>query len=441
MRPKTVRTVRLAVPPAVAEAARPRLQHSETSAGKAKAARLAEILDFLIMEGQPVEVAWVYAQTGCKLEDLKQLAEEELVDLGEAEVWRDPLAEAAFVPAEPPQLTPDQDQAWGAIRAGMERLAAGESVLPFLLHGVTGSGKTEIYLRAVGQALAQKQQAIVLVPEIALTPQTVRRFAARFPGRVAVLHSQLSPGERYDTWRRARAGLFDVAIGPRSALFLPLPAIGLVVLDEEHDEAYKQDAPVVRPYYHAREAAVEYARRLGAACILGSASPDLVSYYRAEGGIYQRLPLSRRIMGHRQQVEQQARRHNVSARYRSSGAGDAVYMDLPPVQVVDMRQELRAGNTSMFSRVLQQALSEGLARDEQAILFLNRRGAATYVFCRDCGHVLKCARCETPFTYHSAGEALICHQCNARRRPPQRCPACESDRIRHFGAGTQRVEE
>jgi len=440
VRPKTVRTVRLAVTPAQAHDAKPRLAKSETQKGQAKAKRLADILDFLIMEGEPVDVSWVYAETGGDLQDLKELAEGELVDLGEAEVWRDSLADSIFVPTEPPELTRDQDLAWSAIRAGMELLAAGEEIKPYLLHGVTGSGKTEIYMRAVDEALARRQQAIVLVPEIALTPQTIQRFGARFPGRLAVIHSRLSEGERYDTWRRARAGLIDIVIGARSALFLPLPRIGLIVLDEEHDQSYKQDPPVSNVYYHARDAAVEYARQLNAACILGSATPDLVSSYRAENELYQRLQMPRRIMGHRRRLDQQAAQFQVESRYQPE-SGEAQFIDLPPVEVTDMRQELRAGNRSMFSRALHGAMRDCLERAEQMILFLNRRGKASYVFCRDCGRVLKCRRCDMPFTYHSAGEQLICHHCGNRRDHPQRCPACGSDRIRHFGAGTQKVEE
>jgi len=402
----------------------------------------------------------VYAETGCNLQDLKDLAEMGLVELGEAEVWRDSLAGRAeeFVPTEPPTLTPDQNQVWEEIRQRIERIERieGPSVKSaqsvdhtFLLHGVTGSGKTEIYLRALGETLARGRRGIVLVPEIALTPQTVQRFAARFPGRVAVWHSQLGAGERYDTWRRARSGLVDVVIGARSALFAPLPNLGLIVLDEEHDEAYKQDPPFTVPY-HARDTAVEYAKRLGAVCLLGSATPDVVSFHRAKQGGYRLLALPQRILGHTRRIQELAQKYHVEPHYRPVSA-ETQTMDLPPVDVVDMRQELRAGNTSIFSRRLQSALGEVLARREQAILFLNRRGAATFVFCRDCGEALKCSRCEMPLTYHkpradseSAGGAegqLICHHCNNRRGVPKRCPNCGSQRIRYFGAGTQKLEE
>jgi primosomal protein N' (replication factor Y) len=313
----------------------------------------------------------------------------------------------------------------------------------FLLHGVTGSGKTEIYMRAIDYALARGQQAIVLVPEIALTPQTVRRFAARFPGRVAVLHSRLSDGERYDTWRRARQGLFDIVVGPRSALFTPLPNIGVIVLDEEHDGSYKQTPPVPPPYYHARETAVKLGDILNATVILGSATPDLVTYHKAQAGHYQLVELPKRVMGHRGRVESQAERLAVTPLYQQDSADpdDALTIPLPPIQVVDLRQELRAGNRSIFSRALDKAITETLDRGEQAILFLNRRGTSSFIICRDCGYVARCPRCDMPLTYHRPHASLVCHHCGRREPQTAACPACGSKRIRYFGLGTEQVEE
>jgi primosomal protein N' (replication factor Y) (superfamily II helicase) len=284
------------------------------------------------------------------------------------------------------------------------------------------------------------------VPEIALTPQTVRRFAARFPGRVAVLHSRLSAGERYDTWRRARAGLFDIVVGPRSALFTPLPNLGVIVLDEEHDHSYKQTPPVPPPYYHARDTAIEMGRILQAVVILGSATPDVVTYHRARAGRYQLLELPRRIMGHRRRLYSQAERLRIPAERlpgQQSGddADDALTIPLPPIQVVDLRQELRAGNRSIFSRALEKAITETLERGEQAILFLNRRGTATFIICRDCGHVLACPRCEMPLTYHRPHLALMCHYCGRQEPPHGDCPQCGSKRIRYFGLGTEEVAQ
>jgi primosomal protein N' (replication factor Y) len=449
VRAKHVRTARLAVSLSQVQAARPRLSKAPT-----KAARLGAVLDFLANDFDPVDVSWVYAETGASLQDLRDLAEMGLVDLGEAEVWRDSLASQEFVPLDPPDLTPDQQNVWAEVEAILNTTSSTPHPspipphphTPILLHGVTGSGKTEIYLRSLAATLARGQRGLVLVPEIALTPQTVRRFAARFPGRVAVWHSALGEGERYDTWRRARLGLVDVVVGPRSALFAPLPNLGLIVLDEEHDDAYKQDPPYAVPY-HARDTAVEYARRLGALCLLGSATPDVVTFHRARQGTYRLLALPQRIMGHARRLQEQAQRFHIRSRYHAvAGApDDAQMIDLPPVEVVDLRQELRAGNTSIFSRRLQTALSEVLARREQAILFLNRRGTSTFVFCRDCGEALKCDRCDMPLTYHTGpgtgGAQLVCHHCNFRRAQPERCPNCGSKRVKYFGSGTEKVED
>ncbi len=431
VRARNVRTARLALPPEQARAGMGELGRP----GSEAAARRRRVVELLLQEREPVEVTWLYAECGAKSADLRYLAERGLIALGEAEIWRDPLDALEYVPAEAPRLTPDQEVAWEPLRRALQR--PGEAGRPFLLHGVTGSGKTELYMRAVSEIIASGRSALVLVPEIALTPQTVRRFLARFPGQVGLVHSRLSPGERYDTWRRARKGLLRVIVGARSALFTPLPDIGLIVVDECHDESYKEQGQA--PRYHAREAAMAYARMLGAVCLLGSATPEVVTVYRARQGQIRLLKLPQRILGHRERLSRQAARLGLVPRYRQAG-GDAQSIDLPPVRVVDMRQELRAGNRSLFSRALQGALEEVLQAGQQAILFLNRRGSASYVFCRDCGRALCCPRCETSLTYHGARESLLCHHCGYSRRMPKTCPACGSERIRHFGAGTQRVE-
>jgi primosomal protein N' (replication factor Y) len=279
-------------------------------------------------------------------------------------------------------------------------------------------------LRAVADTLAAGRQAIVMVPEIGLTPQTVTRFSGRFPGQVALLHSRLSDGERFDEWQRIRRGACGVAVGPRSAVFSPFAQIGLIVLDEEHDGSYKQDRA---PRYHTREVATHLAQLTGAVVVLGSATPDIVSFCRADRGEYRLLSMGSR-------VRVAAVRGTVPD--PATGTADG----LPPVQIVDMRLELKAGNRSIFSRALGRALAETLARREQAILFLNRRGNATFVNCRDCGRVMKCRHCDLPFAYHSDGELLLCHRCDARASLPTLCEGCGGWRIRYFGLGTQKVE-
>ncbi len=432
VRPRRIRTVRLALPPGEA---RDTAQNLGSPHHKAADRRRA-ILEVLVKEREPLDISWVYAETGAVRADLIYLQKRGLIALSEAEVWRDPLEEVEFVPMEPPRLTTEQEAAWQQIRRLLQG-PPGSAKSPILLHGVTGSGKTEIYLRAVSESLSLGRRAIILVPEIALTPQTVRRFLARFPGQVGLMHSQLSEGERYDTWRRARSGLLKVIVGPRSALFSPLTEVGLIVVDESHDESYKEQ--VRSPRYHGRETAIAYARLLNAVCILGSATPDVVTAYRAERGEILRLELPQRILAHRERVSRQAARTGVDTRYRPDQA-DVHDINLPPVRVVDMRQELRAGVRSLFSRPLQQALRESLEASQQSILFLNRRGSATYIFCRDCGWVARCPRCETTLTYHTQDDRLRCHQCNYVRRSVQTCPDCDGERVRQFGAGTQRIE-
>lgn len=397
------------------------------------AARYRDILAVLQSADGPVWLSWLYAETDCTLDDVRALVEQGLVALGEEEVERSPLADRAFAPEPAPRLTPDQEDAWRGVQ---EALDADESQT-VLLHGVTGSGKTEIYLRALDEIIRQGKQAIVLVPEISLTPQTVQRFASRFPEQVTVLHSGLSLGERFDQWRAIRSGKYSVVVGARSAVFAPMRRLGLVVVDEEHEPSYKQERT---PRYHARDVAVRLAELTGATVILGSATPDMVTYFRAEQRHLRLLELPKRILWNRERLE--------SERSRLAGkpvavqfSGPVAYSELPEVEIVDLRKELLEGNRSIFSRSLQAALRETLQAGHQAILFLNRRGAATFVMCRDCGHVVECPRCELPLAYHSTSSDLVCHHCNYRAPVPTSCPSCGSARIRHLGLGTQRVEE
>ncbi len=279
---------------------------------------------------------------------------------------------------------------------------------PILLHGVTGSGKTEVYLQALDAIIAQGKRGIVLVPEIALTAQAIYRFAGRFPGRVAVIHSALSDGERYDEWRRIRAGKVDVVIGSRSALFAPVPDLGLIILDEEHEPAYKQSER--KPTYAARDTAIALGRALHIPVVLGSATPSVESFYRARRGDYRLVEMPSRVGG-----------------------------ELPPVEIIDLRNELHAGNTSIISRRLQGELEQVLSRGQQAILYLNRRGAASCVLCRECGFVAMCDQCDVPLTYHSTERILLCHYCNSQSKALRTCPQCASASIRYFGLGTEKV--
>jgi primosomal protein N' (replication factor Y) len=405
VRSKFVRTAQLAVPPEQAEAALPELGKTEATRNRRQAA-----LRLLIREPDALNVAWVYAESACNLADLQELVERGLIVLHETEIWRDPLEkignrEQGLESDTALKLTSDQQAAWEQINRSF--------ILPtseFLLHGVTGSGKTELYLRATAEAIRRGKQAIILVPEIAITPQTVRRFLARFPGQVGLVHSRLSEGERYDTWRRARLGLLKVIIGPRSALFAPLPDVGLIVVDECHDGSYYQSEP---PFYDAATAARQYARLCGALCILGSATPSIVQRQQAERGEGVRLELPRRI----------------------------VNPDLPPIQIVDMRAELKSGNRGIFSQALVDGLDEVLRKGQQAILFMNRRGTATYVFCRDCGYVAKCPQCDTPLTLHvDQSRRLTCHRCGYQRNMLEICPNCNGSQIRAYGLGSEKVE-
>ena len=298
-RAKQARVVRLAVSVEDALAALPTLGRQGTPALERRQA----MLHFLIQENQPVEAAWVYAASKGGLTDLHQLEARGLVILGEAETYRDPLADLVFVPTQPPPLTQDQQAALEQVSLGLQAAQAGKPCRPILLHGVTGSGKTEIYMHAADQAITQGHQVIVLVPEIAMTPQTVHRFLARFPGQVGLMHSRLSDGERYDTWRRVRQGQLALLVGPRSALFAPFPNLGLIIVDECHDDSYYQSD--ISPHYHARETAVMYAKNCNAVCLLGSATPDLESRYRAAQGKWSYIHLPERILAHRQSVQSQ----------------------------------------------------------------------------------------------------------------------------------------
>ena len=279
----------------------------------------------------------------------------------------------------------------------------------YLVHGITGSGKTEVYMNLIEEMVKRGKQSIVLIPEIALTYQTLLRFYTRFGERVSVLNSSLSAGEKYDQCRRAEKGEIDIIIGPRSALFTPFPNIGLIVMDEEQENSYKSE---VSPKYHAREVAEEVAKMHGASVVLGSATPSLEAYYRAEKGEYRLFTLNKRLTGG----------------------------NLPKVHIVDLREELRDGNRSIFSTRLQELMTDRLKKKEQIMLFLNRRGYAGFISCRACGHVVKCPHCDVSLSEHK-GNRMICHYCGYTTEKVKLCPSCGSKYIAGFRAGTQQIEE
>ena len=279
----------------------------------------------------------------------------------------------------------------------------------FLLKGVTGSGKTEVYMKLVERVLLEGKSAIILVPEIALTPQMIERFKGRFGVNVALFHSKLSDGERFDEWFRVKEGKAKVIVGARSAIFLPTKNLGLIIIDEEHENTYKSEQ---NPKYQTKEVAEYLSELKGCKVILGSATPSIETYYRALTGEMKLLELNSRVDN----------------------------KPMPPMKVIDMRNELKGGNKSLFSRELFIAIQERLKRKEQIILFLNRRGFSTFVSCRSCGYVFKCDECDISMTYHKNG-LLICHYCGKTKREPRECPKCHSKYVKFFGAGTQRVEE
>jgi primosomal protein N' (replication factor Y) (superfamily II helicase) len=395
-----------------------RLKASSAEAGEIiaglpkQALRQAALLEFLVEHPGPQALAEIRRSISVDSRIIRILTEKGCLEVENIHVERDPLLNRRINLTFPLTLTQAQKAVYANIRSSLR----GENPRRpqvFLLHGVTGSGKTEIYIQALEEAVQLGKKGIVLVPEIAMTPQIIERFVSRFPGRVAVLHSALSPGERFDEWWRIKKGDFDVVIGPRSALFSPQPDLGLIIMDEEHEWTYKQRDKA--PRYHARRVALKLAELCGATVILGSATPDIESYSRAQKGEYQLLELPERVTP-------------------TEGA------PLPHVERVDLKAELKAGNLSLFSRILRQEIESALARNEQILLFLNRRGAATSVECRNCGWVIRCKRCDVPLSYHLTGDTLICHQCNYRTPVPLICPHCRSRKIKFLGAGTENLE-
>lgn len=377
----------------------------------AKAKRQQEVLTYIADTGGDVPLKEIMTVLGVTASTVKALADKGYIAIMDMEVYRDPYQDRNFTPTTPFTLTDEQQQVYNSIISRINKQEKGE----YLIHGITGSGKTEVYLQCIQRVIEQDRQAIMLVPEIALTPQMVERFKGRFGDRVAVMHSRLSSGERYDEWRKIREGKSQVAIGARSAIFAPFSNLGLIIMDEEHETSYKQEES---PKYHARDVAIHRAHQHNAVVILGSATPSLESYYAARSQANDEfMPTLLEIHG------------------RALGS------ELPAVEIIDMREELKEGNRSMFSRPLHQAIEDRLEKKQQTVLLLNRRGHSTFVMCRTCGYVAECPNCDISLTYHQRSNSLRCHYCGHAEPAPQICPECGSEHIRYFGTGTQRVEE
>lgn len=371
----------------------------------------------LIEEWREIPLTELLELTGASAETVRRLEDKGLVRIAPAVSERDPYGQEHILPTQPLALNAEQAAALAAITRALDSPPS-ETPRAFLLHGVTGSGKTEVYLQAIAHALSRGKGAIVLVPEISLTPQTVERFKARFstgPVRtlVAVLHSHLSAGERHDEWHKIRQGRARIVIGARSAVFAPVDPLGLIIVDEEHEHSYKQEEA---PRYHARDVAVVRGQMEGAVVVLGSATPSLESYYNVQRKKYTLLELPDR----------------------------ADQRKMPVVRVVDLRRENRKHpGLQIFSQQLKEAIDRRLARKEQVILFLNRRGYSTTLQCPHCGYVAQCPNCSVALTYHRAPQQLLCHICGHRAEVPQACPQpdCGNPAIRYSGLGTERVEE
>ncbi|EWG11897.1 primosomal protein N' [Cytobacillus firmus] len=370
------------------------------------ATKQKEVLEYFLQDEGPVDQKELFSLLGITSSTLKGLLQKGLLGQKDVEIYRNPFADREFERTEPLSLTDGQRKAIIPILDSIEE----NRHETFLLYGVTGSGKTEVYLQSIQRVLKDGKEAIVLVPEISLTPQMVKRFKGRFGDQVAVMHSGLSAGEKYDEWRKIQRKEVKVVVGARSAIFAPFENLGIIIIDEEHETSYKQEE---NPRYHARDVAIKRAENYKCPVVLGSATPSLESFARAQKGVYHLLTLENRM--------------NNQA--------------LPAVDIIDMREELREGNRSMFSRKLLEKIKDRLGKKEQIVLFLNKRGHSSFVMCRDCGYVINCPHCDISLTYHRYNQQMKCHYCGYEALVPTACPECESEHIRYFGTGTQKVEE
>ncbi|WP_064093759.1 primosomal protein N' [Rossellomorea aquimaris] len=374
-----------------------------------QASKQKELLQYMSQSTEDekgMAVTELIEATGATSSTIKSLVKKGLFLEKNEEMYRDPFLNRTFQKTSPLTLTPQQSEAITPVLKTIDE----KEHKTFLLYGVTGSGKTEIYLQSIQRVLKEGKEAIVLVPEISLTPQMVHRFKGRFGNDVAVLHSGLSVGEKYDEWRKIQRKEVKVVVGARSAVYAPFENLGIIIIDEEHETSYKQEE---NPRYHARDVAIYRGQYHQCPIILGSATPSLESFARAAKGVYELLTLDKRM---------------------NNG-------DLPSVSIVDMREELRKGNRSMFSKELFEKLQERIEKGEQTVLFLNRRGHSSFIMCRDCGFVLQCPNCDISLTYHRFSDGMKCHYCGYEEGVPNTCPECLSEHIRYFGTGTQKVEE
>ncbi|HEX2946556.1 MAG TPA: primosomal protein N' [Clostridia bacterium] len=360
----------------------------------------------MLLENEYIAVADLARFASVSTSVIDTLRKNNYIYYRDIEVKRDPLRHRDVTETSPMEPTPEQEEALGRARALVDCGRFDE----MLLHGVTGSGKTEVYLQLIQYVLEKGRQAIVLVPEISLTPQMTDRFRGRFGNRVAVLHSRLSLGERYDQWRLIRNGEVQVVVGARSAVFAPFENLGLIIIDEEHENSYKSETT---PKYSAAQVAARRCQQDGALLLYGSATPSIETFHRAMEGEIKLVTMKVR----------------------------ANALVMPEVRLVDMRMELEAGNRTMFSAELSEEIRRNIASGQQTILFLNRRGYSSFILCRNCGIRIKCRYCSVTMTYHSADDRLICHYCGYTEKMPTVCPECGSSYIRQFGAGTQKIEE
>ncbi len=364
----------------------------------------SKVLKFLL-KNDNVKTVDIQKILNVTLSPIKTLEKNEIIKIITKQVKRNVVNVENFKKTEHLNLNESQKNAFNFIIKKIEE----KSTKPIVLHGVTGSGKTEVYLQLISKVLKKGKDAIMLVPEISLTPQTVERFISRFGEKVSVTHSKLSDGERFDQWKKAKDGEIKIMVGARSAIFTPFENLGIIIIDEEHESTYKSETT---PKYNVKEIAEQLCILSNATLVLGSATPSIDTYYKTQINEYDLISINNRVNE-----------------------------NMPNINIVDMRKEIESGNMSVFSRPLFEAIKENLKNNMQTILFLNRRGHSTFVSCRKCGYVMECKNCNVSYTYHSKEHKLVCHYCNSEENVPTICPSCNSKYIKYFGVGTQKIEE